>query len=83
MEAQNQIRESVDKVTAAVKETANQSPVRKTDTQSAERAAKGDSYTRAQSKKTATPEKQLKVTEEIRDILKEISKGETIGAYAI
>lgn len=83
LEAQNQIRESVDKVTAAVKETANQSPVRKTDTQSAERAAKGDSYTRAQSKKTATPEKQLKVTEEIRDILKEISKGETIGAYAI
>ena len=83
LEAQNQIRESVDKVTAAVKETANQSPVRKTDTQSAERAAKGDSYTRAQSKKTAMPEKQLKVTEEIRDILKEISKGETIGAYAI
>ena len=83
LEAQNQIRESVDKVTAAVKETANQSPVRKTDTQSAERAAKGDSYTRAQSKKTATPEKHLKVTEEIRDILKEISKGETIGAYAI
>lgn len=83
LEAQNQIRESVDKVTAAVKETANQSPVRKTDTQNAERAAKGDSYTRAQSRKTAMPEKQLKVTEEIRDILKEISKGETIGAYAI
>lgn len=83
LEAQNQIKESVDKVTAAVKETANQSPGRKTDMQSAERAAKGDSYTRAQSKKTATPEKQLKVTEEIRDILREISKSETMGAFAI
>lgn len=83
LDAQNRICESVDKVSQTIRETAKDSPAAKTGSGAADAVNAGTFARAARSGSSATPEKQLKVTEEIRDVLKEISKAETMGAFAL
>ena len=83
LDAQNRICESVDKVSQTIRETAKESPAAKTGSGAADAVNAGIIARATRSGSSATPEKQLKVTEEIRDVLKEISKAETMGAFAL
>ena len=83
LDAQNRICESVDKVSQTIRETAKESPAAKTGSGAADAVNAGIIARATRSGSSATPEKQLKVTEEIRDVLKEISKSETMGAFAL